>query len=115
MRMMTMNQNDPHQVEAMLEQELEKVHDENMHVAHAFQSMADALPAPGIVAAALGAIQTLGSITKPPAVLGDMIGGALVGSFLGLFLAYGIVVPIAQRHAAVYQARAQFYEAGTAA
>src|SRR3546814_1949934 len=103
MRMMTMNQNDPHQVEAMLEQELEKVHEENMHVAHAFQSMADALPALGIVAAVLGVIKTMGSINEPPAVLGAMIGGALVGTFLGVFLAYGIVGPIASRLGAVYQ------------
>src|SRR3546814_15246376 len=90
--MMTMNQNDPHQVEAMLEQELEKVHEENMHVAHAFQSMADALPALGIVAAVLGVIKTMGSINEPPAVLGAMIGGALVGTFLGVFLAYGLEI-----------------------
>jgi len=110
MRLVTMNQNDPHQVEAMLEQELEKVHEENMHVAHAFQSMADALPALGIVAAVLGVIKTMASINEPPAVLGAMIGGALVGTFLGVFLAYGIVGPIAARLSAVYQEEAKFYQ-----
>ncbi|MFN4090012.1 MAG: flagellar motor stator protein MotA [Alphaproteobacteria bacterium] len=110
MRMMTMNQNDPHQVEAMLEQELEKVHEENMHVAHAFQSMADALPALGIVAAVLGVIKTMASINEPPAVLGGMIGGALVGTFLGVFLAYGIVGPIAARLRSVFQEEAKFYQ-----
>jgi len=58
--------------------------------------MADALPALGIVAAALGVIKTMGSITEPPEVLGKLIGGALVGTFLGVFVAYGIVGPIAQ-------------------
>ena len=110
MRMMTMNQNDPHQVEAILEAELEKVHEENMHVAHAYQGMADALPALGIVAAVLGIIKTMGSINEPPSVLGAMIGGALVGTFLGVFLAYGIVGPIAARLNAVFQEERMFYQ-----
>ena len=58
---------------------------------HALQTMADALPALGIVAAVLGVIKTMSSIDQPPAVLGKMIGGALVGTFLGVFLAYGFV------------------------
>jgi len=58
---------------------------------------ADALPALGIVAAVLGIIKTMGSITAPPEVLGAMIGGALVGTFLGVFMAYGLVGPMATR------------------
>ena len=57
--------------------------------------MADGLPALGIVAAVLGVIHTMGSITEPPAVLGHLIGGALVGTFLGVFIAYGFVAPLA--------------------
>ena len=57
--------------------------------------MADGLPALGIVAAVLGVIKTMGAITEPPEVLGAMIGGALVGTFLGVFLAYGLVGPMA--------------------
>lgn len=64
---------------------------------HALQSLADALPALGIVAAVLGVIKTMGSINEPPEVLGKMIGGALVGTFLGVLLAYGIVGPLAGR------------------
>lgn len=65
--------------------------------AHALQTLADALPALGIVAAVLGVIKTMGSIDEPPAVLGGMIGSALVGTFLGVLLAYGIVGPLAGR------------------
>jgi len=64
---------------------------------HALQGLADALPALGIVAAVLGVVKTMGSIDKPPAILGGMIGSALVGTFLGVLLAYGIVGPLASR------------------
>lgn len=65
--------------------------------AHALQSLADALPALGIVAAVLGVVKTMGSIDQPPEVLGGMIGSALVGTFLGVLLAYGMVGPLAGR------------------
>jgi chemotaxis protein MotA len=61
------------------------------------QSLADGLPALGIVAAVLGVIKTMGSIDQPPEVLGGMIGGALVGTFLGVLLAYGFVGPMTSR------------------
>jgi chemotaxis protein MotA len=101
LRMMTMNLEDPHQVEDAMEKQLEKHHHEALEPAHALQSLADALPALGIVAAVLGVIKTMGSITEPPAVLGGMIGGALVGTFLGVFMAYGLVGPFATRLTAV--------------
>jgi chemotaxis protein MotA len=97
LRMMTMNLEDPHQVEDAMEKQLEKHHHEALAPAHALQSLADALPALGIVAAVLGIIKTMGSITQPPEVLGEMIGSALVGTFLGVFLAYGLVAPMATR------------------
>ncbi|MBC6980121.1 flagellar motor stator protein MotA [Caulobacter sp. 17J80-11] len=96
-RMMTMNLEDPHQVEDAMEKQLEKHHHEAQAPAHALQNLADALPALGIVAAVLGVVKTMGSITEPPEVLGGMIGGALVGTFLGVFLAYGLVGPMATR------------------
>lgn len=65
--------------------------------AHALQTLADGLPALGIVAAVLGVIKTMGSIDQPPEILGGMIGSALVGTFLGVLLAYGIVGPLAGR------------------
>jgi chemotaxis protein MotA len=110
LRMMTMNLEDPHQVEDAMEKQLEKHHHEGLAPAHALQSLADALPALGIVAAVLGVIKTMGSITEPPAVLGAMIGGALVGTFLGVFLAYGMVGPFATRLTAVVDEEGAFYK-----
>ena len=109
LRMMTMNLEDPHQVEDAMEKQLEKHHHEALMPSHAMQSMADALPALGIVAAVLGVIKTMGSITEPPEVLGSMIGGALVGTFLGVFLAYGIVGPMATRMKDVVDEESSFY------
>ncbi len=109
LRMMTMNLEDPHQVEDAMEQQLEKHHHEGLAPAHALQSLADALPALGIVAAVLGVIKTMGAITEPPEVLGQMIGGALVGTFLGVFFAYGLVGPMAARLKEVVDEEAAFY------
>ena len=110
LRMMTMNLEDPHQVEDAMEKQLEKHHHEALAPPHALQSLADALPALGIVAAVLGVIKTMGSITQPPEVLGGMIGGALVGTFLGVFLAYGLVAPMATRMMAVVEEESAFYK-----
>jgi chemotaxis protein MotA len=110
LRMMTMNLDDPHQVEDAMEKQLEKHHHEALHPAHAMQNMADALPALGIVAAVLGIVKTMGSINEPPEVLGLMIGKALVGTFLGVLLAYGIVGPLAARLNGIIEHDAQFYK-----
>jgi chemotaxis protein MotA len=110
LRMMTMNLEDPHQVEDAMEKQLEKHHHEAQGPAHALQGLADALPALGIVAAVLGIIKTMGSITEPPEVLGGMIGSALVGTFLGVFLAYGLVGPFASRINDVVEEEGAFYK-----
>ena len=110
LRMMTMNLEDPHQVESAMEKQLEKHHHEALEPSHAMQSLADALPALGIVAAVLGVIKTMGSITEPPEVLGAMIGGALVGTFLGVFMAYGMVGPLATRMKAIVDEESAFYK-----
>ncbi|MEM6933865.1 MAG: flagellar motor stator protein MotA [Pseudomonadota bacterium] len=105
----TMNYDDPHQVEEVLEKRLETMHHHAAHSSHALQNMADGLPALGIVAAVLGVIKTMGSIDQPPEVLGKLIGGALVGTFLGVFLAYGLVGPFATRVKSVVDEDHQFY------
>src|SRR5258708_25371199 len=110
LRMMTMNLEDPHQVEDAMEKQLEKHHHEALAPSHAMTNLADALPALGIVAAVLGVIKTMGSITEPPEVLGMMIGGALVGTFLGVFLAYGLVGPMAARMKDVIEEEGSFYK-----
>ena len=109
LRMMTMSLEDPHQVETAMEKQLEKHHHEALGPATAMQGMADALPALGIVAAVLGVIKTMGAISEPPEVLGGMIGSALVGTFMGVFLAYGIVGPIATRLKFIAEEESLFY------
>jgi chemotaxis protein MotA len=110
LRMVGMNADDPHQIEDVMARELKKMKDEEMHPSHAMQSMADALPALGIVAAVLGVIKTMASIDQPPAVLGRMIGGALVGTFLGVLLAYGLMGPLAARLKSVVEEEAKYFE-----
>ena len=109
LRMMTMSLEDPHQVESAMDKQLEKHHHEALEGPTALQTMADGLPALGIVAAVLGVIKTMGAISEPPEVLGKMIGSALVGTFMGVFLAYGIVGPMATRLKAIVDEESLFY------
>jgi chemotaxis protein MotA len=96
-RSITMNFTDPHKVGEMMESEIVKRHHEELLTAKALSTVADALPALGIVAAVLGVIKAMAAINESPEVLGAMIGSALVGTFLGVLLAYGVVGPIAGR------------------
>ncbi|RMF10038.1 MAG: flagellar motor stator protein MotA [Alphaproteobacteria bacterium] len=109
LRMMTMNFDDPYQVEDVMLKDLEKHHEEEHAPAHALQTMAEGLPALGIVAAVLGIVKTMGSINEPVEVLGAMIGGALVGTFMGIFLSYLIVGPLSGRLGQVLDEEARFY------
>ena len=110
LRVMTMNLEDPHQIEEVIERQIEKHHHEAHKASHAIQTTADALPALGIVAAVLGIIKTMGAISQPPEYLGALIGSALVGTFLGVFLAYGFVGPFAARLTQVIDEEGQFYK-----
>ncbi|MEO9777880.1 MAG: flagellar motor stator protein MotA [Sedimentitalea sp.] len=109
MRSASMNYDDPHQVEEVLDKRMEVNLHHALHSSHALQTVADGLPALGIVAAVLGVIKTMGSIDQPPEVLGKLIGGALVGTFLGVFLAYGLVGPFAARVKTVVEEDNHFY------
>src|ERR1700712_1158605 len=87
-----------------------KTHHHEVESPHTtLSSLSDALPALGIVAAVLGVVKTMGSIDKPPAILGAMIGSALVGTFMGVLLAYGIVGPFASRCKQVVESDAAIY------
>ena len=108
--MIGMNADDPHQIEDVMAREIKKTLHEELHPSHAIQTIADALPALGSVAAVLGVIKTMGHINEPPAVLGEMIGGALVGTFLGVLLAYGMAAPIATRIKCIVEADAKYNE-----
>lgn len=110
LRSASMNYDDPHQVEEVLDKRMEANMHHAMHTSHALQTVADGLPALGIVAAVLGVIKTMGSIDQPPEVLGRLIGGALVGTFLGVFLAYGLVGPFAAKVKVVTEEDAHFYQ-----
>lgn len=95
LRMMVSGNLNAHEIEALMDSEIDTHHQEEHMAIGAFTRLAGALPAFGIVAAVLGVIKTMGAVGSPPAVLGGMIGSALVGTFLGIFLAYAIVEPLA--------------------
>jgi chemotaxis protein MotA len=95
LRMMVSGNLNAHEIESIMDSEIETHHHEEHAAVAALQRMAGALPAFGIVAAVLGVVNTMGSVGQPPAVLGGMIGSALVGTFLGIFLAYGFAEPLA--------------------
>lgn len=110
MRSASLNYDDPRQVEEVLEKRIEAKMHHAMHSSHALQTVADGLPALGIVAAVLGVIKTMGSIDQPPEILGKMIGSALVGTFLGVFLAYALVGPFAAKLKNVVEEDGHFYQ-----
>jgi chemotaxis protein MotA len=85
------------EIETLMDEEIETYSHERHVPVHALQSVADAMPAFGIVAAVLGVIKALAAVDQPPAVLGDLISKAMVGTFLGILLAYGFVAPLASR------------------
>jgi chemotaxis protein MotA len=95
MRMMLEGNVNPSAVEDLMNAELETHHAEMAAPANAIQNMADGLPAFGIVSAVMGVVHTMGSVGAPPAVLGEMIAAALVGTFLGILMGYGFVGPVA--------------------
>jgi chemotaxis protein MotA len=97
-------------IEDVLDTAIETHHHDALKPANQLQTLADALPALGIVAAVLGVVKTMGSIDQPPAVLGAMIGSALVGTFLGVFLAYGMVGPASARLKQIIESDAEIYQ-----
>lgn len=110
LRLMTLGTENHHEMESLIDSEIETHHHEHHMVAHAIQNIADAMPALGIVAAVLGVIKTMGSISEPPEVLGKLIGGALVGTFLGVFVAYGFIGPIANAVKNTYDADLKYLQ-----
>ncbi len=110
LRLLTMGSDDPHEIDDLMTEEMETHHNE-AHEAHgAITTMGEGLPAFGIVAAVLGVIVTMSSITEPPEVLGGLIGGALVGTFLGILMAYGMIMPLGKNMANYAAAEAKYFE-----
>lgn len=95
LRMMVSGNLNAHEIESLMDSEIETHHNEEYAAVAALQRVAGGLPAFGIVAAVLGVVNTMGSVGQPPAVLGGMIGSALVGTFLGILLAYAFAEPLA--------------------
>jgi chemotaxis protein MotA len=94
LRMMVSGNLNAHEIESLMDSEIETHHQEEHAAVAAIARIAGGLPAFGIVAAVLGVVNTMGSVGQPPAVLGGMIGSALVGTFLGILLAYAFVEPL---------------------
>lgn len=95
LRMMVSGNMNPFEIESLMEQEIDTHHHEAMQPSISMQKAADGLPAFGIVAAVMGVVRTMASVGKPPAILGEMIAAALVGTFLGILLSYGFIGPLA--------------------
>lgn len=110
LRLLTLGTDKAHEIETLIDEEIETHHAEHAQVSGALQTMADGMPALGIVAAVLGVINTMGAINQPPAVLGHLIGAALVGTFLGVLLSYGFVGPVGNGLKAIYDAELKYYQ-----
>ena len=110
LRMMVLGSENPHEMEPLMDEEIETHHAEHMNLSDSIRTVADALPALGIVAAVLGIIKTMGAISEPPEVLGKLIAGALVGTFLGVLLSYGFAAPMADSMKAIYDAETKYFQ-----
>ncbi|HEX6959832.1 MAG TPA: flagellar motor stator protein MotA [Ferrovibrio sp.] len=108
LRLMTLGSENPHEMEALMDMELDVHHQEEHLAGHALTTFGDSFPALGIVAAVLGVIHTMGSISEPPEVLGHLIGGALVGTFSGILLSYGFVSPMASAAKATWEHESKY-------
>ncbi len=111
LRIISLGNDKPAEIGALMSEEIGTYAAHERHPGHAVQHMADGIPALGIVAAVLGVIKTMASITEPPEVLGKMIGGALVGTFLGVWLSYAFVGPIAAAMSAKAETEIVYFQA----
>src|SRR6185312_6170596 len=100
----------PHDLDALLENDIDVHHHEQMVPVKALSTVADALPGLGIVAAVLGVVITMGALSGPPGEIGEKVGAALVGTFLGILLSYGVVAPLAANIEKIVDASTQFYQ-----
>ena len=110
LRLVTLGSDKPYELEALMDEEIEVHHAEDHAMVSAINNVADAMPAIGIVAAVLGVIHTMGSITEPPEVLGRLIGGALVGTFMGVWTSYGVIAPMANSMRAILEAESKYMQ-----
>jgi chemotaxis protein MotA len=109
LRLVTLGSDKPYELEALMDEEIEVHHAEDASMVGAINNVADSMPAIGIVAAVLGVIHTMGSITEPPEVLGRLIGGALVGTFMGVWTSYGVIGPMANSMRFILEAESKYF------
>jgi chemotaxis protein MotA len=98
-----------HENEALMDEEIQTVSRDKLKAFHALTRVAEALPALGICAAALGVIKAMGALDEAPEILGHLIGAALVGTFAGIFMSYGLVQPIAMKVKTIREQRCRLY------
>ena len=108
-RLVSLGSGNPYEISALMDEEIETIHAERLQVADALQTMAESMPALGIIAAVLGMIRAMGSIGQAPAILGHEVGGALVGTFMGIMLSYGFVGPVASALRGRIDAEMKYY------
>ncbi len=110
LRLLTLGTTNSYEMETVMEEELNVHHEELHDISSAVVNLADAFPALGIVAAVLGVIHTMGSITEPPEILGGLIGGALVGTFFGILVSYGFGSPIGNAMGKAFNEEARYMQ-----
>lgn len=110
LRMMTMGLDNPHQFEEIIDKDIEGIEHHTLAPAKALLTLSDAMPALGIVAAVLGVINTMKSISEPPEVLGGMIAAALVGTFFGVLVSYGLFGPMGNYISIIAEEKVAFYK-----
>ncbi len=108
-RLIIMGNARPHEIEALMDEEIHTISHDKLKAQGAMQNMADGLPALGIVAAVLGVIKAMGALDQSPELLGKLIGAALVGTFAGIFMSYGLVGPVASKIKIVRQKQMRLY------
>ncbi len=99
----------PHEIEALMDEEIHTIRADKLKAYHAMVAVGDGLPALGIVAAVLGVVKAMGALDQSPEILGGLIGAALVGTFLGIFLSYAVVGPIATKIKVVREKKNRLY------
>lgn len=110
LRIITLGNTNVDQLHMLMDKELATIAFERRRITNAYLTLSDAFPAIGIVAAVLGVIHTMGSMSEPPAVVGRLIAAALIGTFLGVFMSYGIVGPLARNLSLLDQTELQYLE-----
>jgi chemotaxis protein MotA len=108
-RLMIIGNARPHEIEALMDEEIQTIQHDKLKAYSALTGMSDGLPALGIVAAVLGVIKAMGALDQSPEVLGHLIGAALVGTFAGIFFSYGVFGPLATKIKSVREKQMRMY------